>query len=692
MLQQFKCEFGGRELIIETGKLAKQAGGSVTVRSGDTLVLVTATSSKDAKEGIDFLPLTVEYLEKSFAAGKIPGGFFKREGRPTETAILTSRFIDRPIRPLFPENYYYDTQVITTVLSADPANNPDTLAIIGASAALVLSDIPLQKPIAGCRVGRINGQFILNPSLDQMEESDLEIVVASSHDAVVMVEGSAHMLPEEVIIEAIQFAHQSLQPIIELQNQMLAHAKPKRVLAEPVKNGAITAGVKSKKADVQAALQIKEKHERYDRLSAIKSELVQTLITAESTSADQLQLAQDFETLKSDVMRASILDQKTRIDGRGLADIRHISCETGLLPRAHGSALFTRGETQALVVATLGSAEDKTSIDGLLGKYQKNFVLHYNFPAFSVGEVKPLRSPGRREIGHGHLAENALVQVIPTEADFGYSIRIVSEILESNGSSSMASVCGGSMAMMDAGVPLKAPVAGIAMGLIKEGEKIAILSDILGDEDHLGDMDFKVTGTASGVTAIQMDIKIDGVTFDIMKNALSQAKEGRLHILKCMEEGITTHREVLHATAPKIHTMKIDTDKIRNVIGSGGKNIKSIVDQTGVKMDIQDDGTVKIFSADQNAIEQAILLVKTFVGDVEVGKIYAGVVKKIMDFGAFVEILPKTEALLHVSQIKNERVDKVTDHLKEGDKIMVKVYSKEANGKYKLTMKDVPQE
>lgn len=692
MVTQVTCKLGDKEIIIETGKLAKQAGGSVTVRSGDTIVLVTATASQNAKEGIDFLPLTVEYLEKTFAAGKIPGGFFKREGKPSDTAVLTSRFIDRPMRPMFPENWRYDTQIIGTVLSACQEDLPDTLAIIGASAAVVLSDIPFPKPIAGCRVARIDGQFKLNPGLFEMENSDLEIVVAATEDAVVMVEGEAHEVSESVMLEAIQFAHESLKPLIRAQLELQAKVgKIKRAVATPVKDEAITKAVQAASARVKEAFNIKVKQDRYAMLSEIKSELKKQIFgNAAPEVAKLLQFGADLEDLKSQLMRASILDEKKRIDGRGFSDIRNISCETGFLPRVHGSALFTRGETQALVAVTLGSADDEQTIDGLLAETSKKFMLNYNFPPFSVGETKPLRSPGRREIGHGFLAERSIAQVLPSEEEFPYTIRIVSEILESNGSSSMASVCGGALALMDAGVPIKSQVAGIAMGLIKEGDKVAVLSDILGDEDHLGDMDFKVTGTRNGVTALQMDIKIEGVTRDIMQTALEQAKQGRMHILGCMEAALPRHRDQLSKHAPKIESFKVPVDKIGEVIGPGGKNIKAIIEETGVKIDIEDSGLVKIFSTDAEAIAKATSIIKMQTTPVEIGQLYRGVVRRIVDFGAFVELTPKTDGLVHISQISERRIEKVTDVLREGDKVNVKVIQIE-QGKIRLTMRDVAQ-
>ncbi|MCP5464431.1 MAG: polyribonucleotide nucleotidyltransferase [Deltaproteobacteria bacterium] len=686
-------KLGDQDITLETGKMAKQAGGSIVIKSADTVVLCVATSAAKPKDECDFLPLTVEYLEKTFAAGKIPGGFFKREGRPSEQAILTARFIDRPIRPLFPDNYYYDTQVISTVLSASDQCPPEMLAIIGSSAALAISDIPMTKPIAGCRVSRINGEFKINVTLDELEESDLNLVVAASEDAVVMVEGEAEQASEEDLLAAIEFAHNALLPAIAAQKELQKMAgKPKREVVAPEKKENIWSTVESYRDQVKAALEIKEKQERYGRLDEIKDEIKAKVITEDSTYADKLQLSEAFGGLKSELMRSTVVDQNVRIDGRGPKDIRPINCEVGLLPRAHGSALFTRGETQALVVATLGSADDEQRIDGLLEEQSKSFMLNYNFPAFSVGEVRPLRSPGRREIGHGHLAERALATLVPDAETFPYTIRIVSEILESNGSSSMASVCGGSLAMMDAGVPMDAPVAGIAMGLIKEGDKSAILSDILGDEDHLGDMDFKVTGTEKGVTALQMDIKIEGITSEIMKNALAQAKEGRLHILGKMAEALNSPREDLSAYAPRIESFRIPVDKIKDVIGSGGKNIRGIIDETGVKIDIEDDGLVRIFSHDGPAMQRAKEMVEEYTAEVEAGRIYDGLVKKVTAFGAFVEVLPKTEGLLHISQIANRRIAQVTDVINEGDRVKVKVLSIEPNGKFKLSMKEIDQD
>lgn len=688
-----KAPLGDKEVIIETGRMARQAGGAVTVRCGDTIVLVTATADTKAKEECDFLPLTVEYLEKTFAAGKIPGGFFKREGRPSESAILTARFIDRPIRPLFPENYFFETQVIAIVLSASPECPPETLATIGASAALGLSDIPFKKILAGCRVSRVKGEFKINASLNEVEGSDLNLVVAATEDAVVMVEGEGREVSEKELVEAIEFAQKSLQPVIAAQRELFVKAaKAKREIAAPEKMSEISKAVAACRSDVVNALTIKEKLARYTRLNEIKKGLVEKTITEDSPYAHKLQLLAEFEELKSTLMRGDILAQDKRIDGRTSRDIRPITAEVGFLPRAHGSALFTRGETQALVAATLGTSEDEQIIDGLLAEKSKKFMLNYNFPAFSVGEVKPLRSPGRREIGHGYLAERALQGMLPSEESFPYTIRIVSEILESNGSSSMATVCGGALALMDAGVPIKAPVAGIAMGLIKEGEKFAILSDILGDEDHLGDMDFKVTGTENGVTALQMDIKIEGINSLIMSQALAQARDGRLHILGKMREAIESPRPQIAPHAPQLEIVRISPGRIKDLIGPGGKNIKHICETTGAKIDIDDSGVVHVFSCDRESLGRVLEMVHELTEEVEVGKLYTGKVKKIADFGAFVEVLPKIEGLLHISQISNRHVRDVSDVLRVGDVVTVKVLHIDDRGKMKLSMKDVEQQ
>lgn len=692
--QQVTVSLGGKEIILGTGKLAKQAGGSVTVQCGDTMILVTATAASKAKENIDFLPLTVDFIEKTFAAGKIPGGFFKREGRPTEQATLISRFIDRPIRPLFPEGYYFETQVIATTLSIDPHVDPDTLAMIGASAALMISDIPLLKPIAGCRVGRINGQFVINASSSEMETSDIDMIVAATEDAVVMVEGGAQEASEKDMVDAILHAFKEMQPVIKAQKELQSLAgKAKRTLEVPAKNESIFKTVETASVELAKAMKLTVKQERYAKIDEIKTALKKQCEPEGSEPLDataKLQFSEAFESLKSRIMREMILTDKVRIDGRDHRSIRPISCEVGLLPRAHGSGLFTRGETQALVVSTLGSSDDEQTIDSIMGEYSKSFMLHYNFPPFSVGEVKPLRTPGRREVGHGALAERALSRMMPSNEEFPYTVRIVSEVLESNGSSSMASVCGGTLSLLDAGVPLKAPVAGIAMGLIKEGDRVAILSDILGDEDHLGDMDFKICGTSKGITALQMDIKIDGVSQEILTAALDQALQGRLHILSKMNEVMSEPRQTMSQHAPKIFSMKVKKDKIKDVIGSGGKNIKGIIEATGVKIDIDDDGVVKIFSSDNNAIEQAQMMVKQLVAEPEVGMIYRNcLVRKIMEFGAFVEIMPKTDGLVHISQLAHRRIQKVTDVLKEGDRVDVKCIGLDENGKIKLSIKEL---
>lgn len=694
-LTRVSAQLGGRELIIETGKLAKQAGGSVTVQCGETIILVTATAASTPKENVNFLPLTVDYVEKTFAAGKIPGGFFKREGRPSEVATLTSRFIDRPIRPMFPEGYNYETQIIATVLSVDQVNDPDTLAIIGASAALVISDIPFPKPLAGCRVGRIEGKFVINALDADMEAGDIDLTIAASEDAVVMVEGGAVEVPEKDMIEAILFAHEAIKPIIQIQKDLQAKVgKPKKEIIPPQRDQAVTDKVNSFEAKVSEAMQIKTKAERYQTLSAIKDEIIEALFPTEEEKdeAKLRQVSHDYEEIKSRLMRHRILKEGVRIDGRSMTDIRSIEAEVSVLPRTHGSGLFTRGETQALVVATLGSADDQQRIDSISREESKTFMLHYNFPPFSVGEVKFLRSPGRREIGHGALAGRSLERMLPSQDEFPYTIRVVSEILESNGSSSMATVCGGSLSLMDAGVPLKAPVAGIAMGLIKEDGDIAILSDILGDEDHLGDMDFKVAGTSKGITALQMDIKIEGVSEEVLSKALEQAREGRLHILEKMNKAIAAPRETLSKHAPKIVSLTVPKPRIRDVIGSGGSNIRSIIDATGVKIDIDDDGVVKIFSSDEQAINLAVKMVKDFTAEAEVGRVYEGTVKKIMDFGAFVEILPKTDGLVHISQLSHSRVRQVTDVVREGDRVKVKCIGIDNRGKIKLSMKDVSAE
>jgi polyribonucleotide nucleotidyltransferase len=692
MTKKIELDFHGRPLSIEVGKLAKQADGAALVRYGETVVLVTAVAAKELKLDTDFFPLTVDYQEKTFAAGKIPGGFFKREGRPSEKEILTCRLIDRSIRPLFSEGLRCETQVIATVLSADRENDPDVVAMLGTSVALHVSDIPFNGPLAGVRIGRISGQWVINPTQSQLAESDVDIFLSGSRDAIVMVEGGAQIVPEDAVLEALFAGHEAIQPLIEIQEEIRREVgKTKREVPLVELDHAVVRWVEELAlAKLKQALEVPEKLERYKRIAEVKGEVV--LRALEQFPEKQKDIKGAFEELKRNVFRGLVIHQERRIDGRGLKDIRPITCEVEVLPRTHGSALFTRGETQALVVTTLGTTSDEQRVDALLGEHFKKFMLHYNFPPFSVGEVKFLRGPGRREIGHGNLAERALVPVLPAEESFPYTIRIVSEILESNGSTSMATVCGGSLSLMDAGVPVIAPVAGIAMGLIKEGEHVRVLSDILGDEDHLGDMDFKVAGTAAGVTSLQMDIKISGVNREIMRQALHQAKDGRLHILSVMNGTLAAPRTNVSGHAPRIITLKVKPDKIREIIGPGGKVIRGIIEQTGVKMDVEDDGTVTIASSDEAASRKAVEMVQKIAAEAEVGKIYKGTVRKIVEFGAFVEILPGTDGLIHISQLAPERVRKVSDVLKEGDEVMVKVLEIDRQGKIRLSRKEALQE
>ena len=668
--------------------MAKQADGAALVRYGETVVLVTAVAAKELKTDTDFFPLTVDYQERTFAAGKIPGGFFKREGRPSEKEILTCRLIDRSIRPLFAGGIKAETQIIATVLSADRENDPDVVAMLGASAALEVSDIPFNGPLAGVRVGRVSGKWVVNPTQSQLPESDVDIFLSGSRDAIVMVEGGSRMLPEDEILEGLFTGHEAIQPLLDYQEQLKREVgKTKRSvpLVEPDK--ALSQRVDAlAREKVLQAIAITEKLERYKRLDEVKREVV-TQVLLDFPEREK-EIKGTFEELKKDYFRQLVIKDKRRIDGRGLKDIRPITCEVEVLPRTHGSALFTRGETQALVITTLGTSSDEQKIDALIGEHYKKFMLHYNFPPFSVGEVKFLRGPSRRDIGHGNLAERALLPVLPREEDFPYTVRIVSEVLESNGSTSMATVCGGALSLMDAGVPITAPVAGIAMGLIKEGDQVRILSDILGDEDHLGDMDFKVAGTREGVTSLQMDIKIAGVTREVMHEALYQAREGRLHILGIMEKTIAAPRRELSGHAPRIITLKVRPEKIREIIGPGGKVIRGIVQETGVKMDVEDDGTIMIASNDEAASRRAVEMVQRITAEPEIGKIYRGTVRKIMDFGAFVEILPGTDGLVHISQLAPERVRRVTDVLNEGDEVMVKVLEIDKQGKIKLSRKD----
>ncbi len=681
-------EFGGKNVSISTGKMAKQANGAVMVRSGDTMVLVTAVAQKEAKEGQDFFPLTVNYTEKAYAGGKIPGSYFKREARPSDPETLICRLIDRPIRPLFPENFLNDTQVMATVVSADKDNDPGILSMLGASAALMVSDIPFQGPIAGVKVGRVDGKLICNPSAEELEKSDLEIVVAASRDAIIMVEGEAKFVSEADMLDAVFFAKEAMLPLIEAQEELQKKAGVAKREVPPVSvNEPLLARTRELAYDrIAEAVKIKSKQERHNQIDLIKAETIEALKEEFEGSAKQIKaFLGDFEYER---VRTDVLDTGIRIDGRDTSTIRPIATEAGLLPRTHGSALFTRGETQALVTTTLGTSSDEQRMDSLFGDYRKRFLLHYNFPPFSVGETSFRLGPGRREIGHGMLAERALSAVLPKHDDFPYTIRIVSETLESNGSSSMASVCGGSMSLMDAGVPVVAPVAGIAMGLIKEGDKVAILSDILGDEDHLGDMDFKVAGTAEGVTALQMDIKIGGVTKEIMQQALKQAREGRLHILGKMAETLAASRSEMSPFAPRITTIWVKTDKIRDVIGTGGKNIRNITETTGVSIDIEDTGKINIASTSKEACDLAIQMIRGLTEEAEEGRLYMGIVKKIMDFGAFVEIMPGTDGLVHISELDTARVKVVTDVLNEGDKVLVKCIGVDKNGKIKLSRKE----
>ncbi len=684
---------GGRQLTLETGRLAKLAHGAVLATYGESMVLVTAVSTEE-RPGLDFFPLTCEYVEKTYAAGKIPGGFFKREGRLRDYEVLASRLMDRPLRPLFQEGYKRDTQVIATVLSSDKDNPTDVLAMSTASAALHISDIPWSGPIAGMRVARVDGELIALPTFDQSAKADIDLIVACTKDAIVMVEGGAEEASETEIIDALYFAFSEAQKVIGLIEKLRAAVgKAKREFSIPKLDAAIAGRVAAlADAKLKTACVIKEKKARYEAYGAIKKEVVATLTTelgAEAFVAVEKLVKEEIENRKYSVVRSMVLDERKRIDGRDTKTIRPISCEVGLLPRVHGSALFQRGETQAIVTATLGTASDEQKIDALTGESWKRFMLHYNFPPFSTGETKPMRGPGRREVGHGALAERAVTRLLPSHEDFPYTIRIVSEILESNGSSSMASVCGASLSLMDCGVPIKKPVAGIAMGLITEQGKVAILSDILGDEDHLGDMDFKVCGTDKGITAIQMDIKIEGLERRVLEQALDQAREGRLHILGKMAETLSVPRVEINRWAPRITTVKVKPDQIRIIIGPGGKTIKGIIDQTGCSVDVNDDGTVAVASADSEAVKRAIQIIEGLTAEPEVGRIYKGTIRRLVDFGAFVEILPNNEALLHVSEIAHERIENPADVLKEGDEIEVKVISVERDGKVRLTRREL---
>jgi polyribonucleotide nucleotidyltransferase len=682
---------GGKEISIETGKWAKLAAGAVVIRLGDTMVLVTAGGSKGPREGMDFLPLTCEYQEKFYAAGRIPGSYFRREGRPSESEILVCRLMDRPSRPLFPKGWRIDTQIIANVVSFDKENAADVLAMTGASTALHLSDVCWDGPFAGIRIGRVNGEFVAYPSYAEREESELDMIVAATRDAIVMVEGEMKEVSETVLIDALLFAHEAVQPLLDLQEKLRAAAgKPKREYVPPPVDEALQTKVAElAQSRVKEAMAIRAKQDRYGALDQIGADVNAALCGEGKPYAGRdKEVGEALSSVKKKVARRVTLESKTRIDGRRGDEIRPISCEVGVLPRAHGSALFTRGETQALVATTLGTRYDEQRLDTLLGEKKKPFLLHYNFPPFCTGEVKMLRGTSRREVGHGNLASRSVEQVLPAHEDFPYTIRIVSEILESNGSSSMASVCGGALALMDAGVPIKAPVAGIAMGLMKEGDEYLVLSDILGDEDHLGDMDFKVTGTRKGVCALQMDIKLKGLSRNILEEALEQAKRGRLHILDKMAEALESPRDELNPHAPRIVQITIKPDKIRDIIGPGGKTIRAIVEQTGAQIDVDDAGVVSIASADAKGLQRAIEFIKGLTMEAEVGQFYHGVVKRVVEFGAFVEILPGTDGLIHISELAEERTRKVTDVVDEGDEVVVKVINVDRDGKIRLSRKE----
>ena len=692
MVYAVEFDVAERKMRLETGRMAKLADGAVLASYGDTVILATAVASKTLKPDADFLPLTVNYQEKAYSAGKIPGGYFKREGAPSEKETLTSRLIDRPIRPLIPDGFYYETQVIVSVLSVDRSMSSDILGVTAASAALAISDVPFGGPLAGIRIGRIEGRFVINPNMQELENGELDLVVAGTRDGILMVEAGARVVSESILLEALELAHSEIKTIVskivELQETV---GRPKRVVeVEPVSDELQNQVKQLVAAPIREAVLIPGKTERQERLDQILAEALVTLGDEDQTRNRHVR--EIYHDLEYHEVRDMILEKKTRADGRGPCDIRPISCETGILPRTHGSALFTRGETQSLAVVTLGTSEDEQRIDALEGEYFRTFMLHYNFPPFSVGETRPLRSPGRREVGHGKLAARALQSILPNKEAFPYTIRIVSDILESNGSSSMATVCGGTLALMDAGVPIKEPVAGIAMGLIKEGDRVLILSDILGLEDHLGDMDFKVTGTRDGVTALQMDIKIEGITTHLMREALDQARVGRLHVLEKMQESLSSPRDSLAPYAPRIFTLQIKPDKIRDVIGPGGKVIRGIIAECGVKVNVDDSGQVTIAAVDEASVNQAIDMINRLTEEVEVGKTYLGTVRKIVDFGAFVEILPNVDGLVHISQLAHHRVKSVTDELAEGEEILVKVLEVDRQGKIRLSRKEALQD
>jgi len=690
--QTVEIEWAGRPLRLETGRIARQADGAVLATYGETSVLATVVAAKEEKPGIDFFPLTVNYQEKTFAAGKIPGGYFKREGRPTEKETLTSRLIDRPIRPLFAPGFKNETQIVATVLSHDLENDPDIVAMVATSAALTLSGVPFLGPIGAARVGYIDGKYVLNPMIDEMSESSLDLVVAGTGDAVLMVESEAKELPEDVMLGAVMYGQKHFKPVIDAIVSLAERAAKEPWELKAEEDAGLIGRVRTMaEAELREAYAIAAKHERRDRVAAIKEKVVAAVVPSDDDGTMAPKVSGAFKEAEKEVVRGSILETSRRIDGRDLKTVRPIECEVGILPRTHGSALFTRGETQALAVATLGTGEDEQYVDALQGTYKETFMLHYNFPPYSVGEVGRLGSPGRREIGHGKLAWRAIHPVLPDRESFPYTIRLVSEITESNGSSSMATVCSCSLAMMDAGIPIKRPVAGIAMGLIKEAERFAVLSDILGDEDHLGDMDFKVAGTSEGVTSLQMDIKITGITEEIMKVALNQARDGRMHILAEMNKAINTARPELGEYAPRIETIHIPVDKIREVIGSGGSVIREIVAESGAKIDISDDGTVKIASANAESIRAAINRIKSITSEPEVGEIYKGKVVKVMEFGAFVNFFGAKDGLVHISQLADGRPKAVTDVVKEGDIVWVKLLGFDDRGKVRLSMKVVDQ-
>ena len=686
--------FGPRDLVLETGEIARQASGAVLTSLGDTTVLATVVGARSAQSGRDFFPLTVDYIEKTYAAGKIPGGFFKREGRPTEKETLTSRLIDRPLRPLFPDGFRNEVQVIATVLSLDPEIDPDIPALVGASAALAVSGLPFNGPVGAARVGCIAGEFVLNPTFEQTAASDLDLVVAGTKNAVLMVESEAKVLPESVMLDAVMFGHRQMQAAIDAIEMLAAAAgRPAWEWEAPARDAALDEAVRSHgDSGIRQAYAIVDKIERRARVSEVRHSVIEALAGEEDGARSEADVREAFEKLEKSIVRGSIIAGESRIDGRGSAVVRDISSRVKFLPRTHGSALFTRGETQAIVTTTLGTTRDAQIVDAIEGERREPFMLHYNFPPFCVGETGRMMGPRRREIGHGRLAKRAIQAVMPNMDDFPYVVRVVSEVTESNGSSSMATVCGTSLSLMDAGVPVAAPVAGIAMGLIKEGDAFVVLSDIMGDEDHLGDMDFKVAGTSEGVTALQMDIKIDGITREIMETALVQAREGRLHILERMNATLGGPRADMSVFAPRIISLKIHPEKIRDVIGKGGSVIRSLTEETGATIDVSDDGTVKIASVDAAAGLEARRRIEQITADVEVGTIYDGRVAKLMDFGAFVNILPGRDGLVHISQISEERVERVSDKLREGDRVKVKVLEVDKQGRIRLSMKAVPRE